>query len=41
MLLLRHGRAGGKKGIPFGPFLAGGAIVGLLAGEEILDAWLN
>jgi leader peptidase (prepilin peptidase)/N-methyltransferase len=31
-LLVRHGRAGGKMGIPFGPFLALGSLVILFAG---------
>ena len=31
-LLFRHGRAGGKMGIPFGPFLALGSLVVLFAG---------
>jgi len=32
-LLVRHGRAGGKMGIPFGPFLALGSLVILFAGS--------
>jgi prepilin signal peptidase PulO-like enzyme (type II secretory pathway) len=28
-------------GIPFGPFLAFGGVVGLFAGERILDAYLG
>ena len=32
-LLVRHGRAGGKMGLPFGPFLALGSIVVLFAGS--------
>jgi leader peptidase (prepilin peptidase)/N-methyltransferase len=31
-LLVRHGRAGGKMGLPFGPFLAAGSLVVLFAG---------
>lgn len=32
-LLARHGRAGRKIGIPFGPFLAAGSVVALFAGS--------
>jgi leader peptidase (prepilin peptidase)/N-methyltransferase len=41
VLLVRHGSAARKMGIPFGPFLALGGIVGLFAGEWILDAYLG
>jgi leader peptidase (prepilin peptidase)/N-methyltransferase len=40
-ILLRRGRAGRKTGIPFGPFLAAGAVVGLLYGSRLLDLWLH
>ena len=40
-LFARHGMAARKMAIPFGPFLAFGAIVALFAGEAILDAYLN
>jgi leader peptidase (prepilin peptidase) / N-methyltransferase len=40
-LLIRHGSAARKMGIPFGPFLAFGGIVGLFAGDWILDAYLG
>ncbi|MGI8660196.1 MAG: prepilin peptidase [Thermoleophilaceae bacterium] len=33
------GGAGRKTGVPFGPFLALGGIVGLLAGAELIDAY--
>ncbi len=39
-LLARHGLAARKMGIPFGPFLALGAVVALFAGEQMLDAYL-
>jgi leader peptidase (prepilin peptidase)/N-methyltransferase len=32
-LLIRHGRAGGKMSLPFGPFLALGSLVVLFAGS--------
>ncbi len=41
VLLARHGQAARKMGIPFGPFLALGGIVGLFAGEWLLDAYLS
>ncbi len=41
VLLVRHGQAGRKMEIPFGPFLALGGLVGLFAGESILDAYLR
>jgi leader peptidase (prepilin peptidase)/N-methyltransferase len=40
-LLAKHGQAARKMGIPFGPFLAFGGIVGLFAGDAILDAYLG
>ena len=40
VLLARHGSAARKMGIPFGPFLAGGAVIALFAGERLLDAYL-
>ena len=41
VLLARHGQAARKMGIPFGPFLALGGVVGLFAGEALLDAYLG
>ncbi len=41
VLLVRHGRAARKKGIPLGPFLALGGVVGLFAGDAILDWYLG
>ena len=41
VLLARHGAAARKRTIPFGPFLALGAVVALFAGAEILDAYLG
>jgi leader peptidase (prepilin peptidase)/N-methyltransferase len=40
-LMLRHGSEARKHAIPFGPFLAFGGVVGLLAGDEILDWYLD
>ena len=41
VLLARHGSRARKMGIPFAPFLAGGGIVGLFAGGQLLDAYLS
>jgi leader peptidase (prepilin peptidase) / N-methyltransferase len=40
-LLLRYGPAARKHAVPFGPFLAVGGVVGLLAGSQMIDAYLN
>ena len=37
LLLVRHGKAARKLGIPLGPFLALGAVVALFWGDAILD----
>jgi leader peptidase (prepilin peptidase) / N-methyltransferase len=40
-MIARYGAAARKRAIPFGPFLALGAIVGLFAGEELVDWYLD
>jgi leader peptidase (prepilin peptidase)/N-methyltransferase len=40
-MIARHGAAARKRAIPFGPFLALGGVVGLLAGEELVDWYLD
>jgi leader peptidase (prepilin peptidase)/N-methyltransferase len=40
-MIARHGAAARKRAIPFGPFLALGGVVGLLAGEELIDWYLG
>jgi leader peptidase (prepilin peptidase)/N-methyltransferase len=40
-LLARHGASARKMGIPFGPFLAFGAVVALFWGEALLGAYLG
>jgi leader peptidase (prepilin peptidase)/N-methyltransferase len=40
-LILRHGAGARKMAIPFGPFLAFGGIVGLLAGDQLIDLYLG
>lgn len=42
LVIARYGMAEGrKKGIPFGPWLAFGSLVGLFAGEDIVDWYLD
>jgi leader peptidase (prepilin peptidase)/N-methyltransferase len=41
VLFARHGLRARKMPIPFGPFLAAGAVVALFAGEPILHAYLG
>ncbi len=40
-LIARHGAAARKQAVPFGPFLALGGVIGLLAGEQIVDWYLS
>jgi leader peptidase (prepilin peptidase) / N-methyltransferase len=40
-LVLRHGAGVRKRALPFGPFLALGAVIGLLAGEAIVDWYVD
>lgn|SRR5690348_16897431 len=40
VLIAREGASARKKAIPFGPFLAFGAMVGLLLGNELIDWYL-
>jgi Type II secretory pathway, prepilin signal peptidase PulO and related peptidases len=40
-LIARHGAKARKMAIPFGPFLALGGVVGLLAGEQLIDLYLG
>jgi leader peptidase (prepilin peptidase)/N-methyltransferase len=40
-MMLRDGAAARKRGVPFGPFLALGGLVGLLAGNELIDWYLS
>lgn len=41
MMIGRDGAAARKRAIPFGPFLALGGVVGLLAGDQIVDWYLG
>jgi leader peptidase (prepilin peptidase) / N-methyltransferase len=40
-LIARHGAEARRMAIPFGPFLALGGIVGMLAGDQLLDLYLG
>lgn len=40
-MMAREGAAARKRAIPFGPFLAFGGVVGLLAGDELVDWYLG
>jgi leader peptidase (prepilin peptidase)/N-methyltransferase len=41
LLVARHGSRGRKMGIPFGPFLALGAVVALFWGEALWNAYVG
>ena len=41
VLFARHGAAARKMRIPFAPFLALGGVLGLFAGERLLDSYLD
>jgi leader peptidase (prepilin peptidase)/N-methyltransferase len=41
VLIARHGQRARKMAIPFGPFLALGGVVGMLAGNALLDLYLG
>lgn len=41
VLIARDGAAARKRAIPFGPFLALGGVVGLLAGDQLVDWYLG
>jgi len=40
-LIALRGAAARKQAVPFGPFLALGGLVGLLAGEQLVDLYLD
>lgn len=40
-IVAREGRAARKKGVPFGPFLALGGLVGIFAGPELVDLYVD
>ena len=41
VLIALLGGAGRKSAIPFGPFLAAGAVIAVFVGHQIADAYLN
>jgi leader peptidase (prepilin peptidase) / N-methyltransferase len=41
VMIARQGAAARKQAIPFGPFLAIGGVVGLLAGDQLVDLYLS
>jgi leader peptidase (prepilin peptidase) / N-methyltransferase len=41
VLVLRHGAAARKRAIPFGPFLAAGGVLGLWAGDPVVEWYLE
>jgi leader peptidase (prepilin peptidase)/N-methyltransferase len=41
VIIAMRGKAGRKVGIPFAPFLAGGAVIALFWGDALLDRWLG
>ena len=40
-VMLREGSGARKQAVPFGPFLALGGVVALLAGDQLVNAYLN
>lgn len=40
-MIVRHGPSARKRGVPFGPFLAVGGLVGLLAGPELVELYVR
>jgi leader peptidase (prepilin peptidase) / N-methyltransferase len=40
-MMARHGAGARKRALPFAPFLALGAMVGLLAGPELIDLYVQ
>ena len=41
VILARYGRSGGKVGMPFGPFMAAGAFIGLIWGDQLIHWYLT
>jgi leader peptidase (prepilin peptidase)/N-methyltransferase len=40
-IIAREGRDARKKGVPFGPFLALGGLIGVYAGPELVDVYVD
>ena len=41
VVIVAASKGDGKTAIPFGPFLAAGAVVALFAGTPLIDAYLS
>jgi leader peptidase (prepilin peptidase) / N-methyltransferase len=41
VLIARHGSSARKMAIPFGPFLALGGVIGMLAGDQLLNLYFG
>jgi prepilin signal peptidase PulO-like enzyme (type II secretory pathway) len=41
VMIARHGAGARKQAIPFGPFLALGAVLALFTGAEIVDWYVD
>ncbi len=41
LIIAREGKDARKKGVPFGPFLAFGGLIGLYWGPELVDAYVD
>ena len=41
VMIAREGASARKKGVPFGPFLALGGLIGLLVGNELIDFYVS
>ena len=41
MVIVAASKGDGKTAIPFGPFLAAGAVVALFVGTPLIDAYLG
>jgi leader peptidase (prepilin peptidase) / N-methyltransferase len=41
VVMLVAGRAGRRSALPFGPFMAAGAVIAVLFGEPMVDMWLG
>ncbi|HVS99134.1 MAG TPA: prepilin peptidase [Solirubrobacterales bacterium] len=40
-MIVRHGSEARKRAIPFGPFLALGGVIAMLAGDQLIDLYLG
>ncbi|HRE03763.1 MAG TPA: prepilin peptidase, partial [Ilumatobacteraceae bacterium] len=41
LVLMAVGRAGRKTAVPFGPFMAAGAVAAVWAGQPLIDLWIH